>query len=88
MCIYIEFLDKYPDKVQLVIAYAKLFGFPIFRLWAYPMKIIPETRRAHYVWYLRFYIHKLSRSYITTIKCQPRYKCCASVMIVLKHKLF
>ena len=32
MCIYIEFLDKYHDKVQLVISYAKLFGFPIFRL--------------------------------------------------------
>jgi hypothetical protein len=25
----------------------KLFGFPIFRFWAYLIKIIPETRRAH-----------------------------------------
>jgi len=24
-----------------------IFGFPIFRFWAYPMKFIPETRRAH-----------------------------------------
>jgi hypothetical protein len=23
--------------------------------WAYLMKVIPETRRAHYIWYLRFY---------------------------------
>jgi hypothetical protein len=32
-----------------------LFGFPIFSVWAYPMKIILETRRAHYIRYLRFY---------------------------------
>jgi len=25
----------------------KLFGFPIFRYWAYLMKVIPETRHAH-----------------------------------------
>jgi len=25
----------------------KLFGFPIFRFWAYLMKVIPETHRAH-----------------------------------------
>jgi hypothetical protein len=25
----------------------KLFGFPIFRFWAYLMQVIPETRRAH-----------------------------------------
>jgi hypothetical protein len=25
----------------------KLFGFPIFPLWAYLMKVFPETRRAH-----------------------------------------
>jgi len=25
----------------------ELFGFPIFWLWANPMKVIPETRRAH-----------------------------------------
>ena len=25
----------------------KLFGFPIFWYWAYPMKVIPETQRAH-----------------------------------------
>jgi hypothetical protein len=25
----------------------KLFGFPIFRFWAYLMEVIPETRRAH-----------------------------------------
>ena len=33
----------------------KLFGFPIFRFWAYLMKVIPEMRRAHYIWYLCFY---------------------------------
>jgi len=25
----------------------KLFGFRIFRFWAYMMKVIPESRRAH-----------------------------------------
>ena len=33
----------------------KLVGFPIFWLWAYMIKIIVEGRRAHYIWYLRFY---------------------------------
>ena len=27
--------------------FLKLFGFPTFRFWAYPMKVIPETRWAH-----------------------------------------
>jgi hypothetical protein len=27
-----------------------LFGFPIFRFWTYPMKVIPETRRAPQNW--------------------------------------
>ena len=34
----------------------KLFGFPIFPFWAYLMVVIPETRRAHEIWYLRFYL--------------------------------
>ena len=33
----------------------KLFGFPIFWLWVYLMKIILEKRRAHYIIYLRFH---------------------------------
>ena len=33
----------------------ELFGFPIFRFWAYLMKVIPETRPAHQIRYLRFY---------------------------------
>ena len=35
----------------------KLFDFPISRFWAYLMKVIPETRRVCYIWYLhvRFY---------------------------------
>ena len=32
----------------------KLFGFSTFRLWAHQMKVILKTRRAHYIWYLRF----------------------------------
>ena len=31
----------------------KLFG--LFRYWAFTMKVIPETRRVQYIWYLRFY---------------------------------
>ena len=34
----------------------ELFCFPIFRFWAYLMKVIPETRRTHWIWYLRFHI--------------------------------
>jgi len=33
----------------------KLFSFPIFRLSAYLMKVVPETGLEHYIWYLRFY---------------------------------
>ena len=33
-----------------------LFGFPIFWYRAYLMKVIPETRRTHWIWYLRFYL--------------------------------
>ena len=32
-----------------------MLGFPIFRFWAYQMKVIAETRGGHYIWYLRFY---------------------------------
>jgi hypothetical protein len=31
------------------------FGFPIFWLWAYTMKVIPETRGEHQLRSLRFY---------------------------------
>jgi len=37
--------------------YAKLLGFPIFRFLAYLMKVILETSRAHWIWYLRFYYY-------------------------------
>ena len=33
----------------------KLFGFPMFRYWAYLMKVIPEKRRVYQILYLRFY---------------------------------
>ena len=35
----------------------KIFSFPIFWLWAYLMKVIPETLRNHYICYLRFYYY-------------------------------
>ena len=34
---------------------SKLFGFPFFWLWAYLMKVIPETHRAHLIRFLCFY---------------------------------
>jgi hypothetical protein len=40
--------------LALLLPKFKLLDFPIFRFWAYPMKVIPETRRAHYIWYLDF----------------------------------
>jgi hypothetical protein len=27
-----------------------IFDFPIFRFWAYLMKVIPETCRVYYIW--------------------------------------
>jgi hypothetical protein len=32
---------------------AEKFGFPIFWLWAYSMKVM----QAHYIWYLNFYYY-------------------------------
>ena len=34
-----------------------LFGFPLFRFWAYLMKVIAETPRVHWICYLRFYYY-------------------------------
>jgi hypothetical protein len=31
----------------IIIELRKLFGFPIFRFWAYVTKVIAETRRVH-----------------------------------------
>ena len=42
----------------------KLFDFPIFRFSAYLMKVIPETRRAHSIWYLRFHQRNSSLSVV------------------------
>ena len=35
--------------------YIDIIGFPIFGLWAYLVKVTPETRDAHWIGYLRFY---------------------------------
>ena len=47
----------------------KLFGFQIFRFWAYPMKVIPETRRAHSIWYLCFYYYTYPYKHLLCTKC-------------------
>lgn len=36
-----------------------LFGFLICRFWAHTIEIIPETRRAHKIWYLRFIMEEI-----------------------------
>jgi hypothetical protein len=35
-----------------------LCGHCIFLLWAYLIKVIPETCHVHYIWYLRFYCYQ------------------------------
>ena len=59
----------------------KLFGFQICWPWMYLMKVIPETRRAHWIWYLRFYYsykmkiqHRESRCRKTLENCGKRTK--------------
>ena len=42
----------------------KLFNFQIFLLWACLMTVFPETRRAHKIWYLRFYF-----SWYSALRC-------------------
>jgi len=44
--------------VYLLPKLLKLFGFPTFRLWVYLLNVIPETCRAHKIWYLRFYFKR------------------------------
>jgi hypothetical protein len=41
--------------IVLLLLNFKLFGFAIFRFRAYMMKVIPETRRVQYLWYLGHY---------------------------------
>ena len=36
--------------------------------WAYLMMVIPETRRAHFTWYLRFYCSKQNIEYLRWVK--------------------
>jgi hypothetical protein len=31
----------------------------LYRFWVYLMKVIPETRHVHWIWYLRFYYYHL-----------------------------
>ena len=40
-------LADFDYSVFLLPNISKLFGFQIFWLWAYMIKVIPETRRAH-----------------------------------------
>jgi hypothetical protein len=39
----------------------KLFIFSIFWFWPYLMKVIPETCREHWTWYLWFYYSAISK---------------------------
>jgi hypothetical protein len=47
----------------------KLFGFPIFRFWAYLIKVFPETLCAHYIRYLRFYYYQIWNSNLFDTSC-------------------
>ena len=50
----------------------KTLYYLAFQFWAYLMNVIPETRRAHYIWYLRFLIIKRKTKHTTL--CQlPQY---------------
>ena len=52
----------------LLLITLKLFGFSIFRFWAYLMKVVPETCRAHQIWYLRFYYVNMLNNSINSNK--------------------
>jgi hypothetical protein len=47
----------------------KLIGFPIFRLWAYLMKVIPETR---YLPFYYGYYHDLINLYVIYVSQMTR----------------
>ena len=44
----------WPGTLNNLITSYLLFDFPIFRYWGYLVNVIPETRRMHLIWYLRF----------------------------------
>jgi hypothetical protein len=55
----------------------ELFGLPMFRYWAHLMKVIPDTRRAHYIWCLRcYYIHDVFVDNIQYTLLVQGKKCC------------
>ena len=63
----------------------KLFGFPIFRLWAYPMRIIEETRRAHQILYVFIvvitYLSNSECTFFQQIICIPMETSCAPLLV-------
>jgi len=46
---------KYKRRSQEISSLRLLAILFKFRFWAYLMKVIPETRRAHLIWFLRFH---------------------------------
>jgi hypothetical protein len=60
--------------------YFKMFGFQIFRFWAYLMKVIPEKRHAHLIWYLHFYVFIVKYIYFNTVKLFRTYNGCVPIL--------
>jgi hypothetical protein len=61
----IEFWLSCVDPLVLLLSQIlKLFGFLIFWHSVYPMKVIPEPRYAHKIWYLRLYLKRIGTLYL------------------------
>jgi hypothetical protein len=58
--INLHFVNRNPHEqattVKILILFKLFIIKKIFRLWVYLVNFIPETRRAHPIWYLRFYL--------------------------------
>ena len=76
--------------VYLLTTLLILFGFPTFRFWAYLMKVIPETRCAHKIWYLRFIVSELRQvsGFLRVLWFLPPIKLTAKIWLKYCWKLW
>ena len=80
ICISLLYQHFLYDKQQQVPFEINLFGIQIFWPWEYLMKVIPETCRVHYIWYLRFYYRQRYTSVCSNISLLLIY-------FVLSHEI-
>ena len=66
-------LVNFGNSVEALSNTFNIFGFPILWIWVNLTKVIPDTRRKHYMRYLRFYHIMLFRVHPVIEQNLPLY---------------